>query len=110
METTIKRYIRNENKEPRGVVVATRFGNEVKYGYSLCNTTADKFDKTKGVEIAIRRAISDKGYKMPQVPERDRAVSEALAHIEKRAIKYFKDLNIQDVALAHTKMKRPWLE
>lgn len=109
METTIRRYIRKENKEPRGVVVAVRDGDEIKYGYSLVNSTAEQFSKKRGVMIATKRALSN-GYSLPDVPEREKLVTDAFTIIEKRAIKYFKDVSIENIKLDIIHPDIPYLE
>jgi hypothetical protein len=106
--TTIKKYIRKPGtNEPRGIVVAVRVDDEVRYGYALLNTNSDKFDKKLGEKIAINRALS-KGYKLPTVPEREDMVNEAIAHIEKRAVKYFKDLPSEKITLYPAVVQSPW--
>lgn len=48
-------YIRNEQNQPIGVVVALVVENEVRLGVSVCNKK-DKFNKKLAVEIAVGRA------------------------------------------------------
>jgi hypothetical protein len=110
MQTILKRYIRNaETKQPRGVAVAIRFGNEVLYGFSLLNTNMDKFDRELGLKIAINRATA-KSYSLPKVPEREVMVLSAFDHLEKRALKYFKDLDPSSVKLMPANVKSPFTE
>ncbi len=92
MNTKITKYIRNKKGQPRGVVVAIRSGDEVTYGYSLCHSTKDKWDKKKGIQIAEHRALSDKPYLLPKAPNTQRMVQDAFQYISNRAVKYFKDL------------------
>lgn len=92
MQTLIKEYIRGVNSQPRGIVVAIRENDEVLYGYSLLNTAMDRFDKTLGLEIALKRAHSKKGYQLPDTQERYEIVMQSLNRIQERALKYFKDL------------------
>ena len=65
MQTVLKQYIRNKKNDPRGVVVAVKSEGEVFYGYSLCNP-CDKYDKNRGMTIAVNRALSKDGYSLPQ--------------------------------------------
>src|SRR6187402_3188583 len=55
-------YLRNpETRTPYGVVVATRNADgEVVFGYSVCNTKVDPYNKYMGLSIAIDRARSGK--------------------------------------------------
>ena len=97
METKLVKYIRNKKGEPRGVVVAIRDGDEVCYGYSLCHSTKDKWDKAKGLQIAEHRAFA-KEYKLPEAPNTLKVIEDAYRHISKRAVNYFKDLPRENVA------------
>lgn len=46
-------YLRGSNNEPYGVIVAKRNGA---IGTSVCHTPLDRFNKHRGVEIALGRA------------------------------------------------------
>ena len=101
MQTILKSYIRESKKSsPRGIVVAVRDGDDIRYGYSLINSRMDKWDKELGTKIAIARAKAIK-YNLPQVPERESAVLDALSHIHQRAKKYFKDITVDPVLLSN---------
>jgi hypothetical protein len=93
---TLIRYIRNENGAPEGVAIAQRRGDEVFYGFSLHNPI-DKWDKNEGIKIAIARSEADT-YKLPRVSDRALKVLQAFDHLSNRAVKYFKDLPIENVA------------
>jgi len=80
------------------VAVAIKHEGKVNYGFSLINAELDRWDKKLGTNIAISRAMADT-YQLPAVPEREKAVLDAFQRLEARAIKYFKDLNYEDVAL-----------
>lgn len=109
-QTVIKRYIRNsETKQPRGVAIAVRKNDEVFYGYSLLNTTMDRFDKELGFNIAMNRAMSDE-YQLPKVLDRETMVLDAFNHLEKRALKYFKDLDPSKVKLMPSNVESPYTE
>lgn len=107
----IKEFIREDKtKQPRGVAVAIKKDGEVLYGYSLLNTTLDKFNKKLGLDIAIHRATSEKGYKLPDVLERELMVLKAFQRIEARALKYFKDLDPSKVKLMPSNVKSNYTE
>ncbi len=100
MQTVIKTYIRDEkSKQPRGIAVAVKHDGKVNYGFSLINARADKWNKKIGTAIAMNRATSD-CYELPAVKDREKAVLDAFQKLEARAIKYFKDLPYEDIALA----------
>ena len=95
----IRHYMRDATNNLRGVAIAYRTpDNKVEYGFALCNTNADKFSKEKGVQIALRRALSD-CYQLPAVPEREKMVLDAFEILESRALNYFKDMFEGDVTL-----------
>jgi hypothetical protein len=98
MRDTITEYIRDEKNNPRGIAVAVRQGDEVFYGYSLHNPV-DKYSKTRGLQIALNRAAK-KEYDLPDTPERFDAVIERYKSLEKRALKYFKDIPNPEVNIA----------
>jgi uncharacterized protein YebE (UPF0316 family) len=101
-QTMLKEYIRNEDtKQPRGVVVAVRVDDEVFYGYSLLNVKLDRFNKTLGLQIAVNRAMAE-SYVLPNTPEREAMVLDALSRVEKRALKYFKDLDPSKISLVNS--------
>lgn len=96
MQNTLINYIRKNNKQPHGVVVAVRNNNEVFYGYSLCNKV-DKWDRKEGIDEAVKKALSG-GYDLPVVKKTCKKVLNALEHMERRALKYFKDLPKEKIA------------
>jgi hypothetical protein len=97
-QTYIREYIRDANNQPRGVVIAIRLNDEVLYGYSLLNTDKDKFDKNLGLTIAANRAYSGEFF-LPDVPERQEMVIEAIKRIQTRAIRYFKDVPEKNIVI-----------
>lgn len=98
METTLINYIRDkQTKQLRGTVVAIRENDEIFYGYSLHNPV-DKWDRKEGIKKAIARARASE-YKLPKVEERLEMVMNGFKHIQKRALKYFKDLPKENVEL-----------
>jgi len=57
----IKEFVKNKNGEKIGVLVATSIDDfEVGIGWSKVHTQLDKFNKERGEEIAIGRAIKAK--------------------------------------------------
>lgn len=93
-KTMIKKYIRDEKRNPHGVVVCVKQedGKEL-FGYSLCNPL-DKFDKKLGTAIALARATNPKlkpeTYLAPLVINRREAVLKSYGEIALAAEKYFK--------------------
>lgn len=87
----IKVFIRDRKNNPRGIAVAVKHENEIRYGYSLCNPV-DRFDKKIGLKIAIARALSD-SYFMPICENTENEIERHFQHLEYRALKYFKDLS-----------------
>lgn len=109
-QTLLKEYIRNdETKQPRGVAIAIRQNDEILYGFSLLNTTMDKFNKTIGFNIAKNRALSE-SYELPTVPERELMVLNAFRRLEARALKYFKDLDPSKVQLMPSNVESKYTE
>ena len=94
----LKTYIRKENKQPRGIAVAVKNGDKIDYGFSLLNTTLDKWDKKIGTQIAVNRATRG-SYRLPEIKEREEMVLEAFRRLEARSLKYFKDMNPDDISL-----------
>lgn len=97
-QTLIKEYIRDNNNNPRGVAVAVRDNDQVFYGYSLCNKK-DRYDKTRGMNIAVNRALAVNGYNLPLIAETRKTILERFASLEKRALKYFADISPDNVVM-----------
>ena len=95
MKEVIKEYIRDEARNPVGVVVAVRDGSSVTYGYSLCSPR-DNFNKYLGQTIAVQRA-TQASYNLPAVDDRETKVTTALLRLSNRAVRYFKDLSKSEV-------------
>ena len=109
-QTIIKEYIRHpETKQPRGLALAIRVEDEVYYGYSLLNTSMDRFSKELGTKIATKRALSPQ-YQLPKVQDREAMVLSAFEKLEKRALKYFKDIPADKVALMPSNIDSPYFE
>jgi hypothetical protein len=98
MKTTLTKYIRNEKGNPRGVCVAIKYDDHIRYGFSLCNEEADTYDKKKGLLIATNRAMSE-GLQIPDLPERRSLVLKTLMDLERHAFRYFKDISTDKIRL-----------
>jgi hypothetical protein len=96
----LKTYIRGNNNQPRGIAVVVRDNEELKYGFSLCNTRLDRWDKKLGTSIALARATAPM-YQLPEVQERESLVLDAFIRLEQRAKKYFKDLSPDAIKLSN---------
>lgn len=90
MKTVISEYIRNEKRNPIGVVVAVRNGNTINYGYSLCSR-GDKFNKSLGKHIATERAKIGNCL-LPTGEKTSQRVTTAFLRLSNRAVRFFKDL------------------
>jgi hypothetical protein len=92
-QTLIKEYIRDKKNNPYGVAVAVKdeTTNQVFYGFSICNKV-DKYDKNRGIAIAVNRALSKDGYSLPESPATVRAIMIRFKSLEDRAVRYFKDI------------------
>jgi hypothetical protein len=97
-QTLIKEYIRDKKNNPYGVAVAVKDtdSNQVFYGFSICNK-ADKYDKARGVNIAVSRALSKDGYSLPESPATVRAIMDRYKSLEGRAVRYFKDIPAEHI-------------
>jgi hypothetical protein len=91
MQTTLINYIRNKQKHPRGVVVAVRKDDAIHYGFSLVNPI-DKWDKEKGIKIAVSRALAGE-FNLPLSRENYDAIIDGFTNLKQRSFRYFKDLN-----------------
>lgn len=94
MGKLLKTYIRDEHRNPKGVVVAIHTDDgEFKFGYSLCGPN-DKFDKKLGTAIALRRATDPTlGFGQalcPLVSERRELIASYYLGLERRASRYFR--------------------
>lgn len=59
---TLVHYVRGVGGVPHGVLVAVRRPDGVvAVDYSLCNMKLDRFTKQRALEIAIGRAMGDRG-------------------------------------------------
>lgn len=90
----IKTYIRDENRNPKGVVILVKEGDSYQFGYSLC-APCDRFNKEIGTKIAFNRAIHadlEEGQSLaPLVADRREQILEGYVSLEKRAARYFKE-------------------
>jgi hypothetical protein len=94
-------YLRDKSNNPVGVVVAIKdpdYGNEIRLGWSQCHTPLDRFNREKGIEIAIGRARCDRQPKKPLPHD----IRYALVNLLQRAKKYYQDASVSDQALGLT--------
>jgi hypothetical protein len=80
-------YLRDEHRNPYGVVVAFKEGDVIRTGIALCNTKVDNWNKYVGLDLAIQRALA--GIQLESYPPGD-YVFRAITKMETRAEKYFK--------------------
>jgi hypothetical protein len=92
METkTITQFLYDKNDQRIGVLAASGHPlvNRVHIGWSLCAANkGDKFDKERGLQIAIARSERASTVEIPQ------SIQASFTHFAKRARKYFKDKTI----------------
>lgn len=85
---TIIQYIRYNNGDPRGVLVAVKFENNFRIGYSLCNKK-DRFSKDMALKIALGRAYT--GNPNCVIPlGTPHPINKALGEFASRCKKYYK--------------------
>jgi hypothetical protein len=87
----LRQYVRDKQGRPCGVVVSDKLSGEIYFGYSLCNTKkGDKYNREKGLEIAIGRLRSRKmpfsDYFEDIVPQ---TIINTLEQIKDRSFRYF---------------------
>lgn len=85
-------YIRDKNKQPRGIVVAYRDNeNQVQVGWSLCNIKVDKFNKEIGLAKAIESGLPIWFFESPTANTGvASSVKDNVNKMVKRAVKYFR--------------------
>ena len=108
-QTILKHYIRDEKRNPQGLAVLVRQGDKVSYGFALVNPRLDTFTKKEATQRAIERAMMDK-YNLPVVPERESKVLDAYLYLQDRGLRYFKDLDPENVVLRGHLSTLPWEE
>lgn len=87
----IIRYFRkNKSSIKKGVMVAIPFEEEgiVKFGYSLCHLSLDKFNKDFGKDVAIARAMRGRPLDIPD------SMKKEFDKFKARCKKYYKQLTI----------------
>lgn len=86
----IQYFKKNNSTARKGVMVAIPVEEEgvVKFGYSLCHTKLDKFDKEFGKNIAVGRALCDKPLSLPDSMKKD------FERFRDRCRKYYKQLEV----------------
>jgi len=81
------KYVRKGGNRKKGVLVAVQVDGKINFGWSLCHRR-DKFNKDKGKQIAIGRAVCGKKVKIPESLKYDMDAFVA------RATRYYKDKEI----------------
>ena len=90
MQTEIFEYItknKNNRKQRIGIILGAKYGDEIRFGWSKCNTKlGDAFDKAEGLKIARNRAGNL--VAMPKLPS---CMKRRARQFSGRCIRYFKD-------------------
>lgn len=93
MKNMIYKYIRDEKRNPVGVAVVIKTGDNYRFGYSLCNPQ-EQFNRELGLRIATNRAnlptLQKDEALAPLVPDRRSKVLDTYCSLEIKASKYFK--------------------
>lgn len=94
----IRQYVKDKNNQKVGLVLATldpEKQDEVKIGFSKCNTKHDKFDRNRAIEIARIRAkkYSDRIYEKYNVPF---LVEDVMPEFVERCRRYYKEKKLPD--------------
>jgi len=103
-------YIKNVKNQKIGIFLAIKVNDEISIGFSLCHSKIDKFDFTKGMEIATGRAMTkysiiigsknnydddfdynDKLFNALYIPN---SIESQLNRFLKRSLKYFKNIKM----------------
>lgn len=84
----IIQYFKRRNNSKKGVMVALPIEQEgvIKFGYSLCRSALDKFNKERGIDIAVDRALCGRPLNVPD------SMEEKFAYFKTRCNKYYKQL------------------
>jgi len=84
---TLIHYVRKNNGEPYGVLVALKGEEGYHVGYSMCRK-GDRFEKRMGLQIAIGRANFDtESHSLDNVP---RDLKKVLPSFINRCKRYYK--------------------
>lgn len=84
---TLIAYKRDKNRNPVGVVVATKcpYNGQIHYGYALCRK-GDRFTKARALEIALGRTKFNEFDMICTI----HSLRDTLNRVEARAKKYYK--------------------
>ena len=88
----IIQYFKRRNNSKKGVMVALPIEQEgvIKFGYSLCRSALDKFDKDRGIDIAVDRALCSRPLNVPD------SMKEKFTYFKRRCDKYYKQLKVEE--------------
>jgi hypothetical protein len=87
----IKQYIRDEHRNPVGVIVAI---GRNQFGWSFChssttNSKGDRWNKTIGIDLAVSRASNNEASFIPKKHRSEFGYTFSM--VIRRAYKYFKE-------------------
>ena len=88
----VKYFKRGKSHTRKGVMVAVPADGVVTFGYSLCHTKLDKFDKEFGKNIAIRRAATALAGRVLNIPD---SMKKEFEQFKLRCKKYYKQLTVE---------------
>lgn len=83
-------FRKSRSRIKKGVMVAVPVEREnvIKFGFSLCNTKLDDFDRTFGVKIAVDRARRGRPLKIPD------SMKKEFVKFKDRCVRYYKQLEV----------------
>jgi len=91
-------YLRDKSNNPIGVVVAVKHNDEIRLGWSKCHSLLERFNRQKGIEIALGRAKCNRPVKHPLPHD----IRYALVNLLQRAEKYYKNVPMSNQAFLLT--------
>ena len=80
------KHTKNKNGRKIGTVVAAKINNEVRLGWSKCNTNVDSFDYVTGIQFALMSATYDPSNILADVPQ---SLQADYTEMKDRARRYF---------------------
>jgi hypothetical protein len=76
-------YLNDEYNQRYGIFIAYKDGNALRFGWSICQTALDKWDKFVGFHYAFKRSTGD----IQRVPA---SITDSFGDFIDRAMNYFK--------------------
>jgi len=84
-------YLRDKHGRPVGLALAYKQNDEVKVGWSKCNTTLENFDKQIGINKAINNSVELNSVKFVQKStEIPNSLRYTVTSLVDRASRYYK--------------------